>query len=224
MAPERVKLASATAVVAALSALAIACSSGNHTGTGPAATPPASGGTTTAATAPEEALRLYVERRFVLGFIPDCDKASRPGDVGKWCARVRGERNGLLAYELGPTFGEYVQLIILKPTGDSWTIAKLENRDLDLPPVAGIPWPLQTGANVVVAGTGECLRIRENPSVQAPEKACLDDGTAVKVSDGPVEADGFEWWRLEGYAGWAASNWLRYPEEAAATPTATPEP
>ncbi len=205
--------------VVALSALAIACSSRNDAGTAPGATPPASGGTPTAATAPEEALRLYVERRFVLGFTPDCDQAQRPGDVGKWCARFRGERDGMLAYELGPTFGEYVQLIILKPADGSWTIARLENRDPNLPPVPGIPWPLELGANVIVAGTGDCLRIRESPGVRAPEKDCLDDGTVVTVSDGPVEADGFEWWRLEGYAGWAASNWLRYPEEAPTTPT-----
>ena len=172
--------------------------------------------------APEEALRVYVGRRLNQGFIADCDAAQRPDDVGKQCARFRGERESMLAYELGPTFGEFTRLIILQQAADSWTIAHLENRDPNLPPVPGIPWPLQVGTNVVVIGTGDCLRIREHPGLQAPQVTCLDDGTAVTISAGPVQIDDFEWWQLEGY-GWSAGNWLRYPEESPALPTATPE-
>ncbi len=171
---------------------------------------------------PEEALRIYVGRRLNQGFIADCDAARRPDDVGKQCARLRGERESMLAYELGPTFGEFTRLIILQQAADSWTIAHLENRDPNLPPVPGIPWPLQVGTNVIVTGTGDCLHIRERPGLQAPQLTCLDDGTAVTISSGPVQIDDFEWWQLEGY-GWSAGNWLRYPEEAPPSPSATPE-
>jgi hypothetical protein len=169
----------------------------------------------------EEALRLWVERRLGVGFVVDCDLAERPGDVGKQCARFRGEREGLLAYELGPVFSEYTRLIILKQIDGAWTIEHLEERDPNLPPVPGIPWPLQVGASVVVAGTDDCLRVRESPGLQNPEVGCLDDGTAVTISEGPIDRDGLEWWKLEGH-GWSAGDWLRYQDEAPAI-TATPE-
>lgn len=171
----------------------------------------------------EEALRRWVENRLAVGFVADCDDARRPEDVGKQCARFRSERDGMVAYELGPVFSEYTRLMILKRVGDTWTLAHMEERDPNQPPVPGIPWPLEVGASVLVAGTGDCLRVRERPGTQAPEVACLDDGTAVTISSGPVEIDGYEWWQLEGYDGWSASNWLRYPDEAPAGPTATPE-
>lgn len=184
---------------------------------------PAPSATAEAAIPPEEALRLWVERRLRQGFVADCSGAQRPGDVGKQCARFRAERDGMLAYEMGPVFSEYTRLIILKRAGDTWTIEHLEERDPALPPVPGIPWPLQVGASVVVAGTGDCLRVRDRPGVEGTELDCLPDGTAVTLSSGPVENDDLQWWQLEGY-GWSAGNWLRYPEEATAGPTATPEP
>ena len=176
----------------------------------------AAGPTTTAATPPEEALRLYVQRRLGQDFVQNCDDAERPGDVGKQCARFRGERNGLLAYELGPTFSEFTRLIILERAAGSWTIAHLETHDPSAPPIPGIPWPIEVGATVVVAGTDDCLRIRERPGVLAPQVNCLDDGTVLTIEDGPVEADDFEWWRIGD--GWAAGPWLRYAEDAPATP------
>jgi len=203
------------ATVLPLAAWALAC--GDDGAEEPSPTAPEA--TATVAIPPEDALSLFVQRRLNQGFVANCDEARRPGDVGKQCARLRGQRDGLLAFELGPTFGEYTRLIILKRAGPGWTIAHLENRDPDLPPVPGIPWPLEVGATVVVAGTDDCLRVRERPGLLAPEVACIEDGAAVTISSGPVEVDSFEWWQLEGY-GWSASTWLRYPEEA---PTATPE-
>ena len=171
---------------------------------------------------PEEALRLYVERRLSLGFVDDCDEARRPDDVGKQCARLRGVRNGMRAYELGPTFGEYSRLLILEQAGDGWTIAHLERREPGQPPAAGIPWPLAVGETVVVAVVDDCLQVREHPGLQAPAVACLEDGTVATINSGPVEIDGHQWWQLVGY-GWSASGWLRYPEEAPASGPVTPE-
>lgn len=193
----------------AFAVLAFACSGGDGGDNPPASVT----GAPTATTRPEQALRRYVQNRYAQGFVASCEDAKRPDDVGKMCARYRGEREGLLAYELGPTFSEYTQLLILKQVGDTWTLEHQENRDPNEPAVPGIPWPLQTGVGVIVAGTGDCLRVRERPGLQAPEVTCLDDGTAVTLSSGPVDIDRHEWWQIEAYDGWAVSDYLRYPEE-----------
>ncbi len=171
---------------------------------------------------PEEALQLYVQRRLSLGFVDDCDEARRPDDVGKQCARLRGVRGGMRAYELGPTFGEYSRLLILEQAGDSWTIVHLERRDPGQPERPGIPWPLAVGETVVVTVADDCLRVRERPGLQAPEVTCLENGAVATIKSGPVEIDEHQWWELVGY-GWSASDWLRYPDEPPASGPATPE-
>lgn len=203
--------------------IAFACSSG-----GGSASPTTPAGATitslptpinTPSTDPAEALRLFVQRRTNQGFAGNCDKAEHPDDVGKQCARLRGTRNGLLAYEVGPTFAEYIMLIILQPTADGWTIAHLENRDPNLPPVPGIPWPIEVGAHLVVAGTAPgCLNIRASPGRTYQQTDCFDDGVEVTIVAGPSDADGLEWWQLQG-SGWADGEYLRYPDEG---PTPTP--
>jgi len=203
----------------AAAALGMACGSGGGGSSGATATSP--NVLPAPSTPPEEVLRLYVERRLFTGFVADCDDAQRPDDIGKQCARRLAERNGLLAYQLGPTFSEYTRLIILKPAGDTWTIEHLEERDANEPPPPGVPWPIEVGATLVVAGTDpQCLRVRGSAGLQAQELACLDDGTAVSIVSGPIEIDDLEWWQLEGY-GWAAGTYLRYPDEAGIA-TATP--
>jgi hypothetical protein len=54
--------------------------------------------------------------------------------------------------------------------------------------------------------------VRDAPDQDGTEITCLLDGTQVTITDGPVEADSFQWWQLDRL-GWSASNWLRYPEE-----------
>lgn len=207
---------------AALAAAAFAVACGDNGNSGPATPSTGTPVPNQTVTPPEEALRLFVQRRLNQGFVSDCDEAERPDDVGKQCARLRGERNGLLAYELGPTFAEYTRLLILQQTADGWTIARQETRDPDQPPVPGIPWPLEVGVSVVVAGTTpDCLKIRQAPGLSETELDCIEDGTVVTTVGGPNETDEIEWWQLEGL-GWAAGNYLRYPEEAP-TPEPTPE-
>ena len=63
---------------------------------------------------PEEELSPVVQRRLNQDFVADCEQASRPADVGKECARFRGERNGMLVYDVGATFAVYTRLIILQ--------------------------------------------------------------------------------------------------------------
>jgi len=181
--------------------------------------PPESATTALPVTAPEEALRIYVQRRLSQSFVANCDEAKRPDDVGKQCARRLGERSGLVAYALGPTFGEYTRLMILLQQDGTWTIAHQETRDPDNPAAPGVPWPLEVGAVVIVAGTApDCLKIREAPAISGQELDCLNDGVTLSIIAGPVDADGIEWWQLEGQ-GWAAANYLRYPDSSVPEPT-----
>jgi len=214
----------AAVALVTVAALAIACSSDkNQPATSTPATPaagetPPSNATPT--TSPEEALARYAQR-LNQGFVADCDKAKRPDDVGKQCAHKLGERGDLVAYTLGPTFSNPTRILILKPEAGDWTLVSIENLDPNQPTAPGIPWPLEAGAQVVVAGTApDCLKIREAPGIGSAQLDCITDGTAVTVFAGPVEQDSIVWWQLQD-RGWAAGAYLRYPGEAP-TPPATP--
>jgi hypothetical protein len=69
------------------------------------------------------------------------------------------------------------------------------------------PGPLRPGVRAVVAGSEDCVNIRERPSTSSTVLQCLADGARLKLEEGPVSADGYQWWRLEGL-GWAVSNYL----------------
>lgn len=200
----------------ALLLLTACSSSGGNSST----TPGPTGQATSAPVAePEEALGIYVQRRLSQGFVADCDDAQRPDDVGKQCATRLGERNGLIAFALGPTFSEYTQILILQQLDGAWTIAAQEAHDPDGPDVPGIPWPLDVGAEVVVAGAApDCLKVRQEPALTGQELDCISDGTSATIIAGPQHADEIEWWQLENL-GWAASNYLRYPDSGIPEPT-----
>jgi hypothetical protein len=207
---------------ALLCATAIACSSGgNQPSTSTPATPAAGetpSSNATPITSPEDALARYVQR-LNQGFVADCNKAKRPDDVGKQCAHRLGKRGDLVAYELGPTFSNPTRIFILKPEAGDWTLVSIENIDPNQPVAPGIPWPLEAGAHVVVVGTApDCLKIRESPGIGSTQLDCITDGTAVTVLVGPVAQDNIDWWQLENL-GWAAGDYLRYPDAA---PTAEP--
>ena len=197
---------------------AMSCSDGGDDNPGPTDTPSGAAGSPTAnetetAADPEDALGLWVQRRLSLGFVADCEDARRPDDIGKQCARRAGERGEMVAYEVGPTFSEYSMIFVLRQEAGVWTIVSQVARDPVAPDVPGIPWPLEIGAEVVVAGTDACLRVRDRPEAAAPEVACLNDGEPARIIGGPIEADDNEWWQLE-HLGWASGTYLRYPDEA----------
>jgi hypothetical protein len=213
----------AAVALVTVAALAIACSSGGNqlaksTPVTPAAseTPPSNG---TPTTSPEDALARYVQR-LNQGFVADCDKAKRPDDVGKQCAHKLGERGDLVAYTLGPTFSNPTRILILQPEAGDWTLVSIQTLDPNQPKAPGIPWPLEAGAHVVVAGTApDCLKIRAAAGIGAAPLDCIKDGTAVTVVAGPVAQDNIDWWQLENL-GWAAGDYLRYPDAASGvTPT-----
>lgn len=67
------------------------------------------------------------------------------------------------------------------------------------------------GASVLVTNTdGAPLRARATPSREAAILTRFDEGTVVEVIDGPVEAEGLTWWRVQGPGGegWCAADFL----------------
>jgi hypothetical protein len=69
------------------------------------------------------------------------------------------------------------------------------------------------GDRAVVAGTGDCLRVREGPGLDRPQITCLPDGAPVTIQAGPQTADSLRWWRVATVAGdgWAAEEYLAKP-------------
>jgi hypothetical protein len=197
-------------LVSLFAATAIACSDADTD------TPAGPTGTVESGLPPESAIGFWVQNRLNQGFVPDCEDASRPEDVGKQCARYLKTRTvgptEYVAYGLGPVFQYPTRIFILTRAENGWSLVRLQELDPGAP-VPGMPWPIAVGADLVVVGTGDCLNVRERPGVGAPEVECLPDGTEVKVAAGPVEIDGIEWWQLEVWNGWSSSDYLRYPDD-----------
>lgn len=180
---------------------------------------------------PEDAIADWVDKNRSVGYVGDCSKANPGEDAGKLCSSQIGERGRRRAYSIGPTFSEPTALAILEDTAQGWTIHSVENQDPSQQQIPGIDWPIEAGDRVIVIGLGEndCLSIREQPTIEAARTICMPDGTTAIVQEGPVEADGFTWWRIagEGFSGWGAGDWLRLEEairDALNPPTATPAP
>jgi len=82
-----------------------------------------------------------------------------------------------------------------------------------LPTPTATPVPVvMVGGQVVVQGTeGQQLSLREGPAVTQARLRIVEEGTVLKVLDGPVAADGFQWWQVQtsdGVQGWVAGKWL----------------
>ena len=80
------------------------------------------------------------------------------------------------------------------------------------PAVTSPPTEIGPGALAVITGTGGAgLRLRALASTDADVLATGKEGTVVTVTEGPVEADGYVWWKVrtpDGQEGWAAADWL----------------
>jgi uncharacterized protein YraI len=68
------------------------------------------------------------------------------------------------------------------------------------------------GAQVRVSGTGaDGLSFRSGPGTNYARLMTVHDGEVFTVLEGPEEANGYRWWRLEdegGTVGWGADAWL----------------
>lgn len=84
------------------------------------------------------------------------------------------------------------------------------------------PAVLQVGASAQVVNIeGSVLRGRRQPNLKAAATAAFKSGARVRILEGPVEADGFTWWKIEGESGtgWSAQQskegvvWLQPVEQ-----------
>ena len=77
---------------------------------------------------------------------------------------------------------------------------------------------LVPGLEAVVRGDGDCLRLRESPSLSGGQISCVADGTTLDVLEGAVSADGYDWQRVRvhGVAGWVAADFLEPVPQAPA--------
>jgi hypothetical protein len=80
------------------------------------------------------------------------------------------------------------------------------------PAPTATPEGLFAGREAIVSGTGSALRLRSDPGLQSTTLKTVADGTRLKILEGPREADGLRWWRLQdqsdGAEGWAAETYL----------------
>lgn len=81
------------------------------------------------------------------------------------------------------------------------------------------PQTLAVGISVIVAGVdGDELNIRDTAGVLGTNVLFrFPEGTLLTVVDGPTQADGFTWWRIQNASipsqvGWAVSNYLQVVE------------
>jgi hypothetical protein len=66
---------------------------------------------------------------------------------------------------------------------------------------------LAVGSTAVVYQARDCLNFREAPNINARVLTCQSDGAKGTVAEGPTQADGHTWWRVEGL-GWASGQFL----------------
>jgi hypothetical protein len=64
------------------------------------------------------------------------------------------------------------------------------------------------GSAVVVAGTGDCLNVHDQSGTSGIVVDCIPDGTAGTITDGPISANGYTWWRIDD-RGWVVGDYLK---------------
>lgn len=172
---------------------------------------------------PEAALTGHAQAQFQKEFAGDCATASAATDGGKICATSNGERENFRAYTVGQVGSQAIQWVILQNAGGQWAVSSFMAITADNADVPGVPWPLRTGVDVVVVGTGNGLNVRTGPGLNADAVDRIDDGTVIRLSAGPAPADDLTWWQVEGRSGWVVADYLRYPDAAGDTPPPAPE-
>jgi len=101
-------------------------------------------------------------------------------------------------------------------------VAEGDGTELWLSPDLGGTQPvertIQVGDNVLVAvGADGLLKVRSVAGLSGKVQHQVKDGVQLKVDEGPVDADGYRWWKVSGsndVGGWAAEGsgeekWLK---------------
>ena len=80
--------------------------------------------------------------------------------------------------------------------------------DAPVRPAAG---QLVPGHQAIVTGDGDCLRLRDAPSLAGTPITCVPDGSTLQVLEGSDSADGYTWQRVRssGVVGWVAAEFLK---------------
>lgn len=116
-------------------------------------------------------------------------------------------------------------VFLMRPRPQS-SPAVLATRSTPLVPVSALPVPTSTrpplfptatptpapltlrpgGRAVVSPVVSSGLRARRDPDLSSPVQATFKAGTLVTILEGPIQADGYVWWRVESSAGagWCA--------------------
>jgi len=173
----------------------------------------------------EQALADYITTQLKQEYAGDCTAALMP-DIKGLCSAARGERANRKAFLVGPSSYEYQLWVFMRKEGGTWKVESTLPVKPETVNAPGAPWPLEKGATVVVGGTGTCLNVRAAPGIKEAAVDCIADGTVIVLEEGPVDMDGYQWWRPQGRSGWVAGDWLRYVDESAtpAPASATPTP
>jgi murein DD-endopeptidase MepM/ murein hydrolase activator NlpD/lipopolysaccharide export system protein LptA len=72
---------------------------------------------------------------------------------------------------------------------------------------AAAPAALGTGGCAVVSSGGVGLNVRSGPGTSYSVVGSLSDGTVVKITGGPTNANGYTWWQHD-HGGWSVGSWL----------------
>jgi hypothetical protein len=208
-------------LVIIVAVVAITCGGGDGDGSGgatnrtPTPEPTQQGSSSDAASALADFVRTTLNAEYA----GDCANTTVERDAGKYCSASQGEREGIHAFVLGLAFSEFSRWAFVEQRGGAWQVVHSPEITPDNRVVPGVPWPLRTGAEVEVVGTGSCLNVRTEPGGQAVD--CIAEGTRIKLAAGPREANVLQWWQVDGRNGWVAADYLRYPD---AKTNATPAP
>ncbi len=104
---------------------------------------------------------------------------------------------------------------LLLPTSEAPGQLALQGPTLAPVEITPTPASVEIGQIIVVEGVGDqLLNIRDKAGVQGSTVLLrANDGEIFSVVDGPSQADGFTWWRIQdpadsNRAGWAVANYL----------------
>jgi hypothetical protein len=70
----------------------------------------------------------------------------------------------------------------------------------------------------VMAGAGDCLRVRRSPGLQAEVLGCVPDGALMRLLETPERPEGWVLVSTPGVRGWSSAEYLEYAPLSAAAP------